>query len=84
MIKPVQNYILLEDLPKKKSVIVIADDADIEQGSRLKVVEVGNEPKLKLKKGDIVLVKRHNFDEVEEDGKKYLIGKDEHITAIIC
>lgn len=84
MIKPTQNYVLLEEVKEKSdSTIIIPDEADQEPPQLARVAALGDSPKVKLKVGDTVLFKRHNFDVVTEGKKTYLLGKDEHITATV-
>jgi co-chaperonin GroES (HSP10) len=38
---------------------------------------------MSVKIGDMVLFKKYGPDEIEFDGKKYLVGEEEDILAII-
>lgn len=92
--KPLSNHIFIE--PEKeekttKSGIVIPDTADKEKPMVGKVFAVGpgklnDKGELKpvsVKVGDKVLFKKYGPDEIEVDGKKYLVGDEEDILAII-
>jgi len=92
--KPLSNHLFLEPLGEEKTTksgIVIPDTAEKERPIRGKVLAVGpgklNEKgerlPLSVKVGDVVLFKKYGPDEVEIDGKKYLVGEEEDILAII-
>lgn len=74
-----------------KSGIVIPDTADKEKPMFGTVVAVGpgkwNEKgervPMSVKIGDKVLFKKYGPDEVEVEGKKYLVGDEDDILAII-
>lgn len=74
-----------------KSGIVIPETAEKEKPIKGKVLAVGpgkmNEKgermPMSVKVGDLVLFKKYGPDEVEIDGKKYLVGEEEDILAII-
>lgn len=74
-----------------KSGIVLPDTAERERPTRGKVLGVGpgktNEKgeriAMSVKVGDTVLFKKYGPDEFEMDGKKYLIGDEDDILAII-
>ena len=92
--KPLSNHVFIE--PEKeerttKSGIVIPDTADKEKPIKGKVVAVGagkvNDKgelrPMSVKVGDTVLFKKYGPDELEVDGKKYLVGDEDDILAII-
>lgn len=92
--KPLTNHLFLEPLEEEKvtkSGIVIPDTAEKEKPVMGKVVAVGPGKKndkgelqpMSVKIGDKVLFKKYGPDEVELDGKKYLVGDEDDILAII-
>lgn len=92
--KPLSNHLFLEPLEEEKmtkSGIVIPDTAEREKPVKGKVLAVGpgklNEKgertPMSVKVGDVVLFKKYGPDEIEIDGKKYLVGEEEDILAII-
>ena len=92
--KPLSNHVFLEGVvedKKTKSGIVIPDSAEKEKPMVGKVVAVGpgkvNERgervAMSVKVGDSVLFKKYGPDEIEVDGKKYLVGDEDDILAII-
>lgn len=92
--KPLSNHLFIEsEMPEKttKSGIVIPDTADKEKPMVGKVVAVGpgkwsekgELTPMSVKVGDKVLFKKYGPDEVEFDGKKYLVGDEDDILAII-
>ena len=92
--KPLSNHLFLEPLEEEKTTksgIVIPDSAEKERPTRGKVVAVGpgkrNEKgevsPMSVKVGDTVLFKKYGPDEVELDGKKYLVGDEDDVLAVI-
>ena len=74
-----------------KSGIVLPDNAEKEKPIRGKVLAVGpgkmndkgGRMPMSVKVGDVVLFKKYGPDEIEIDGKKYLVGDEEDILAIV-
>ncbi|OGY96703.1 MAG: co-chaperone GroES [Candidatus Liptonbacteria bacterium GWB1_49_6] len=95
MFKPLSNHLFLEPLEEEKTTksgIVLPDTAEKERPVKGKVVAVGpgkmNEDgtlrtPMSVKVGDMVLFKKYGPDEVELDGKKYLVGDEDDILAIL-
>ncbi|OGY68034.1 MAG: co-chaperone GroES [Candidatus Harrisonbacteria bacterium RIFCSPLOWO2_02_FULL_45_10c] len=92
--KPLNDRIFLEPLGEEKmtkSGIVIPDTAEKEKPIKGTVVAVGpgkldergNRVPMSVKVGDVVLFKKYGPDEVEVEGKKYLVGEEADILAII-
>ena len=92
--KPLSNHLFIE--PEKeekttKSGIVIPDTADKEKPQKGtitavgpgKVNDKGERTPMSVKVGDKVLFKKYGPDEIEVDGKKYLVGDEEDILAVI-
>ena len=92
--KPLSNHIFIE--PSEggnvtKSGIVIPDTAEKERPVKGKVVAVGpgkfsekgERIPMTIKVGDSVLFKKYGPDEIEVDDKKYLVGDEDDILAII-
>lgn len=93
-IKPLSNHILLEAAEEEKvtkSGIVIPDTADKERPSKGRVLAVGPGKRddngdfipIGVKVGDLVLFRKYGPDELELDGKKYLIGSEDDVLAVI-
>ena len=93
-IKPLSNHVFIETLEEtkvSKGGIVLPDTAEKERPMKGKVVAVGLGKKndrgelmsMSVKVGDVVLFKKYGPDEIEIDGKKYLVGSEEDILAII-
>lgn len=81
---PQLDYVLLSEvLEENKSGLIIPDSVDIERTLPGQVEAVGGDVKLKIKKGDLVLFKRHLFDEIVYNNTKYLFGKQDNIMAIL-
>ena len=92
--KPLSSHLFIESeeaVKTTKSGIVIPDTADKEKPMLGKVVAVGPGKwsekgelvPMSVKVGDKVLFKKYGPDEVEVDGKKYLVGDEDDILAII-
>ncbi|MEK7568478.1 MAG: co-chaperone GroES [Patescibacteria group bacterium] len=93
-LKPLSNHLFIEPIEEEKitkSGIVIPETAEKEKPIKGKVVSVGpgklNEKgeriAMTVKVGDTVLFKKYGPDEIEIDGKKYLVGDEDDILAII-
>jgi len=92
--KPLSNRVFIEPLEeeqKTQSGIVLPDTAEKEKPIKGKVVAIGpgklNEKGeriiMTIKVGDTVLFKKYGPDEIEIDNKKYLVGDEEDILAIL-
>ena len=93
-IKPLSNHIFIQPVEEEKmtkSGIVLPETADKEKPIIGKVFAVGpgkvseNGARLpmSLKVGDKVLFKKYGPDEIEVDKKKYLVGTEDDVLAII-
>jgi len=93
-LKPLNDRVFLEPLDEEKTTkfgIVLPDTAEKEKPIRGKVVAVGpgkldehgKRVPMSVKIGDLVLFKKYGPDELEVDGKKYLVGEEADILAII-
>jgi len=93
-IKPLADYILIEpDIveEKTKSGIFLPATAEKERPEKGTVIAVGSGKKktsgeripLEVKVGDNVLFTKYGPNEIEVDGKEYLITREEDILAIL-
>lgn len=93
-LQPLNDHIFLEAVEETKTTksgIVLPDTAEKEKPIRGKVVAVGpgkldekgHRVPMSVKVGDLVLFKKYGPDELEVDGKKYLVGEEADILAII-
>ncbi len=81
----------LEEEKTTKSGIVLPDSAERKKPIKGKVLAVGpgkiqengTVRPMAVKIGDQVLFKKYGPDEIEIDGKKYLVGDEDDILAII-
>ncbi|MDP3947995.1 MAG: co-chaperone GroES [bacterium] len=94
MFKPLSDHVFLEPAEEEKTTksgIVLPDSAEKEKPIRGKVIAVGpgklNEKgeriAMAVKIGDAVLFKKYGPDEISIDGRKYLVGEESDILAII-
>jgi chaperonin GroES len=92
--KPLSNHLFIEPLTEEavtKSGIVLPDTAEKEKPMQGTVVAVGpgklNEKgelvPMSVKIGDRVLFKKYGPDEIEIEKKKYLVGDEDDVLAII-
>lgn len=92
--KPLSNHVFIEPLEEEKTTksgIVLPDTAEKEKPIRGKVLAVGpgklndkgERVPMSVKVGDTVLFKKYGPDEIEIEDKKYLVGDEEDILAII-
>ena len=92
--KPLSNHVFIEPLKEEKATksgIVLPETAEKEKpmvGKILavgpgKLSEKGDTVPMSVKVGDKVLFKKYGPDEIEVDGKKYLVGEETDILAII-
>lgn len=92
-IKPLSNHVFIEPLGEEKqtkSGIFLPETSETKPIIGLvkaigsgKVSEKGDRIPMTVKVGDKVLFKKYGPDEIEVDGKKYLVGTEEDILAII-
>jgi len=92
--KPLSNHLFIEPISeeqKTKGGIVLPDTAEKEKPIKGKVIAVGpgklNEKgervPMSVKVGNVVLFKKYGPDEIEIEDKKYLVGDEDDILAII-
>jgi len=93
-LKPLNDHIFLEPLEEEKTTksgIVLPETAEKEKPIKGRVVAVGpgkldekgKRVPMSVKVGDKVLFKKYGPDELEVDGKKYLVGEEGDILAIL-
>ena len=93
-IKPISDHLFLEAVEEEKTTesgIVLPDTAEKEKPVKGKVVAVGPGKKnekgdlipMSVKVSDVVLFKKYGPDEVEIDGKKYLVAEESDILAVL-
>jgi chaperonin GroES len=92
--KPLSNHLFLEPVEEEKTTasgIVLPETVEKEKPVKAKVIAIGPGKKndkgevqpMAVAVGDVVLFKKYGPDEVEVDGKKYLVGDEDDILAII-
>ncbi len=93
-LKPLNDHVFIESVEEEKTTksgIVLPETAEKEKPIKGKVVAVGpgkldengKRVPMSVKVGDLVLFKKYGPDELEVDGKKYLVGEEADILAII-
>ncbi len=92
--QPLSNHVFIEPVEEDKmtkSGIVLPDTAEKEKPIKGKILatgpgkmdEDGKRMPMSVKVGDTVLFKKYGPDEIEIDGKKYLVGDEDDILAIL-
>jgi chaperonin GroES len=92
--KPLSNHVFIEALEEEKTTksgIVLPETSEREKPMQGKIIAVGpgkmqengTVRAMAVKIGDQVLFKKYGPDEIEIDGKKYLVGDEDDILAII-
>ncbi|MFA5386223.1 MAG: co-chaperone GroES [Candidatus Paceibacterota bacterium] len=93
-LKPLSNHIFIEPVEEEKitqSGIVLPETADKEKPIKGKIFAVGLGKKndkgeiipMSVKVGDMILFKKYGPDEIEIEGKKYLVGDEDDVLAIL-
>src|SRR3989337_4474912 len=93
-LKPLSNHLFIEPIEEEKATksgSVLPETAEKEKPIKGKVLAIGpgklNEKgerlPMSVKINDIVLFKKYGPDEIEIDGKKYLVGDEDDILAIL-
>ncbi|MEK7187929.1 MAG: co-chaperone GroES [Patescibacteria group bacterium] len=92
--KPLSNHLFIEAAEEEKvtkSGIVLPESAEKERPVKGKVLAVGpgkandkgERIPMSVKVGDVVLFKKYGPDEVELDGKKYLVADEDDVLAVL-
>ncbi len=93
-LKPLGSRVFIEPVEEEKTTesgIVIPETAEKERPIKGRVLAVGpgrvtdkgDRAPVSVKEGDMVLFKKYGPDEIEIEGKKYLVADEEDILAII-
>jgi chaperonin GroES len=85
-VKPLGKNILIqpEKADKKtNSGIYLPQSASEERPQQGKVIEIGEDKEIKVKKNQKVIFNRYSGTEVKIEGEDYLIVKNEDILAVI-
>ena len=92
--KPLSNHVFIEPIEeekKSKSGIVLPETAEKEKPvigvvvavGPGKFTEKGERIPMSVKAGDKILFKKYGPDEVEVEGKKYLVGDEDDVLAVL-
>lgn len=92
-IKPLANHLFIESIEAEsmtKSGIYIPESAESKPTTGKviavgegKMNEKGERTPMSVKIGDTVLYKKYGLSEVEIEGKKYMVGDEDDILAIL-
>lgn len=92
--KPLSNHVFIEPLKEgkaTKSGIILPETSEGEKPMLGKVLAVGTGKRnekgdltpMSVKVGDQVLFKKYGPDEIEVEGKKYLVCSEDDILAVV-
>lgn len=93
-IKPLSDHVVIQPMTqetKTKTGIVLPDTAEKEKPEQGKVVAVGpgkilasgKRQAMNVKKGQTVLFTKYGPNEIEVNGREYLIAREDDILAIL-
>lgn len=93
-VKPLSNHIFIEPVEEDRKTqggVVLPDTAEKERPIKGKVLatgpgklnEKGERMPMSVKVGDMVLFKKYGPDEIEIKGKKFLVGSEDDILAVL-
>ena len=91
MLKPTTDHVIIEAIkePKKKTAILLPDNAEKEKPGVGKVVAVnpfmlvnGQKATHDIKKGDTVFYKKYSEHKIQEGDREYIVVKFADILAI--
>ncbi|NOZ44948.1 MAG: co-chaperone GroES [bacterium] len=90
MLQPLEDYILVEAIEEEKtskSGIILPDSEEKPNKGKVlavgagKILENGQRSPMDVKKGDVVYFTKYAPDELEVDGKKYLVIRHSSLIA---
>lgn len=93
-IKPLSNHIFIEPVEEEKTTksgIVLPDTTGKERPMMGKILAIGpgklddngKRIQMSVKVGNKILFKKYGPDEIEMNGKKYLVGDEDDVLAIV-
>ena len=85
-IKPLGENVLIktiEEDTKTKSGLVLPDSAKEDRPQEGKVVAIGEDKKIKVKKGQKIIFAKYSGTEIKQGKEKFLILKNEDILAVV-
>lgn len=85
-ISPLGENVLIKTIEeniKTKSGIVLPDSAKEDRPQEGRVIAIGEDKKIKVKKGQKVIFAKYSGTEIKQGKEKYLIIKNEDILAIV-
>jgi len=85
-IQPLGENVLVKAMKedvKTKSGIVLPDTASAEKPQEGKIIAIGDDKKIKVKKGQKVIFAKYSGTEIKIDGEEHLILKNEDILAVV-
>jgi chaperonin GroES len=85
-IKPLGENVLVKPLKadvKTKSGIVLPDTVSEDRPQEGRVIAVGDDKKIKVKKNQKVIFAKYSGTEIKMDNEEYLIMKNEDILAVV-
>ena len=74
---------LAKEMSKTRSGIVLPESGNKERPQEGKVIAIGDDKKIKVKKNQTILFAKYSGTEIKLDEEDYLILKNEDILAVI-
>jgi len=85
-VKPLNDNVLVKvkkQEKKTKGGIVLPDTADDEKPQEGEVIEVGDDKKIGVKKGQTIIFAKYSGSEIKLEEEEYLIIKAEDVLAVV-
>ncbi len=85
-IRPLGENVLIEPQEVKKKTaqgIYLPETGSEETPQEGKVIAVGESEKIQVKKGQKIIYRKYSGTDIEANGKKYIILKNEDVLAVI-
>ena len=94
-LKPLSNRVFIEPIEQEavtKTGIILPENLDGEKPRMGKIIAMGpgkyddegeHRIPMSVKVGDTVLFKKYGPDEIEIEGKKYLVGDEDDVLAVV-
>ncbi|XLQ20189.1 MAG: co-chaperone GroES [Candidatus Moraniibacteriota bacterium] len=68
---------------KTASGLYIPDTVTEEKSQQGKVMEIGNDEKISVTKGQVVMFKKYGGEEIKIDNEEYVMVKNEDLIAVV-
>jgi chaperonin GroES len=86
MYQPVAEWVLVKraEAPTEKSIGgILVPQSSVKAPERATVIAVGDKVEIKIKKGDVVVLKQFNGEDFELDGEKLTVVRYDEIKLVV-